>query len=352
MTLTASFAPLPDLADLGARWRALEEASDASFFLGWTWIGSWLEASGVRPELLAITDADGQDKALALIGHSLDKRRFGRVATLHLNEAGDHRADRPFIEYNGLLTHSRDAETTGKAAIEALLGRDDWRALRLSGLTPDNALTRTGAFRRRVLRDLSPAYFIDLEAVRAADSDYLSLLSANSRNQIRRSFKEHGDASIDRAEGIGQIDAWLERMRQLNSGRHADNAWEDASFRHFARTIAVNGLASGQVELLKIDCGGAETGYLLNFVYRGRAMNYQSAFIEAASSKSKPGLMCHAAAVSRYAAQGLSLYSLLAGKDRYKQSLSTSEEHLEWWTLERFSPALEIEALARKMLRH
>lgn len=351
MTLTASITPLPDLAGLEERWRTLEVASDASFFLGWKWIGSWLEATGARPDLLAVTDTEGHDKALALIGTSLDERRIGRVLTLHLNEAGDLQSDRPFIEYNGLLAHSRDAEAAGRTIIETLLGRNDWCALHLSGLTPDNALTRAGTFRRRVRRDQSPAYFINLEAVRAAQGDYLSLLSANSRSQIRRSFKEHGDASIERAKDISQIDLWLERMRHLNTGRHADNAWEQESFRRFARTLAVNGLVSGQVELLKIDCGSAETGYLFNFVYRGRAMNYQSAFIETENSKSKPGLMCHAATVSRYARFGLSVYSLLAGKDRYKQSLSTGEEHLEWWTLERLSPVLELEAFARKLLR-
>ena len=59
----------------------------------------------------------------------------------------------------------------------------------------------------------------------------------------------------------------------------------------------------------------------------------------------------HAAAVGHYAAQDFRLYSLLAGKDRYKQSLSTREEALEWWHVERFSPRLEAEALARRILK-
>ncbi|MEC7932040.1 MAG: CelD-like protein, partial [Pseudomonadota bacterium] len=38
-------------------------------------------------------------------------------------------------------------------------------------------------------------------------------------------------------------------------------------------------------------------------------------------------------------------------KDRYKQSLATCEERLEWWVVERFSPRLELEALLRRLLR-
>src|SRR3546814_12315510 len=80
---------------------------------------------------------------------------------------------------------------------------------------------------------------------------------------------------------------------------------------------------------MRITQCGHLLGYLLNFIYRGRAMNYQSAFTSGISPKAKPGLMCHAAAVTRYAAEGHATYSLLAGEDRYKQSLSTGRRSEE-----------------------
>lgn len=350
MTLTVNFEPLPDLSLLAPRWRALEAVSGASFFLGWTWMGSWLSTTGARPELMSVRDGE-RDVALALVGRSMDRRKFGSVPTLHMNEAGEAQADRAFIEYNGLLVKAEERELASEAAMNALLARKDWRALKLSGMVPGDPLLFQGTVRRRVLRDVSPAYYIDLNAVRAAGGDYLSLLSANSRSQIKRSLKDHGEALITSATDIAQIDAWLTDMARLNNGRHADNAWDDESFRAFARTIALNGLTIGDVELLRVDCGGTLAGYLLNFLWRGRAMNYQSAFVEPAGPKSKPGLMCHAAAARRYAELGHGEYSLLAGKDRYKQSLATHQEELQWWTLERFSCALELEALARKLIR-
>ena len=97
---------------------------------------------------------------------------------------------------------------------------------------------------------------------------------------------------------------------------------------------------------------GTRTAELIPyFVWANRALNYQSAFAEPRTSKSKPGLMCHAAAVSRYSARGLRHYSLLAGKDRYKHSLSTGAEELNWWALERFDWRLELEATLRKVIR-
>jgi CelD/BcsL family acetyltransferase involved in cellulose biosynthesis len=356
MTLTADFEKIDDIAALGQRWRALEAQCDACFFLRWVWMGSWLESCVAGrlplPDLLVV-QRDGEDAALALIGRSVERRRLGKVATLWLNQVGDAQADRPFIEYNGLLVHSAHAQEASRAAWNAIAGRRDWSALMLSGMASDSPLlTDVPALRRKTVRDISPAYYVDLAAVRSNGSDYLALLSSNTRSQIRRSLKDEGGAiTIECAEDTATIDAWLAAMQSMNSGRHADNAWDLPLFQGFARAITLAGLEGGSVELLRFCCNDAPLGYLLNFVHAGRAMNYQSAFAEPTTAKSKPGLMCHAAAIDRYAAAGLGQYSLLAGKDRYKKSLSTGAEELYWWTLERFSPALEAEAMLRRLLR-
>lgn len=356
MTLNATFAPLPDLDALAARWQMLEAraAHDgrSSFFLGWTWMRSWLSTSGATPELLSV-QADGADVALAFIGRAMAPRLLGPMATLALNQAGVAAQDRGFIEYNGLLTAADAPDGVEAVAMEALQARNDWRALQIAGVATDSLLLASGKFRRRSRFDVSPAYFIDLGAVRDAKGDYLSLLSANTRSQIKRSAKDYGNVlpSIAVAHDEATATIWLTEMQALNAGRHSDNAWDDGGFRAFAEALVARGLTTGEVELLRITAGDALLGYLLNFVYRGRAMNYQSAFAPPLTSKAKPGLMCHAAAVNRYANAGLLLYSLLAGKDRYKQSLATGHETLEWWLLERFAPRLEAEALLRKVLK-
>ncbi|EPR16849.1 CelD-like protein [Sphingobium indicum IP26] len=346
MALTAHFTRLPDLASLAPRWQALESRAAASFFLGWTWTGAWLESYAVRPELLAVIDAQGRDVALALFGHALQPRLLGRSATLSLNQSGDPGADRPFIEYNGLLAAKGREGEAAQAALQALQDRNDWRTLRLDGIAPDSPLLTIPA-RRKTRLDRSPVYQVDLAAVRAAD--YLSLLSANSRSQIRRALKDHDGTlpAIAKADPA-DIVPWLEEMQSLNTGRHADNAWDDPAFRRFAATLASR---DEKVELLRLTDSGGTVGLLLNFLHDGIAMNYQSAFAAPRTAKDKPGLLCHAAAVAHYAERGLALYSLLAGKDRYKQSLATREEALEWWQVDRFSPRLEAEAALRKLLR-
>ncbi len=351
MALSAHFSPLPDLAALAPRWQALEAASDASFFLGWTWTGSWLESYGVRPDLLCITDGEGRDVALALIGHAMQPRLLGRCATLSLNQSGDPAADRPYVEYNGLLARRGLEADSAQAFHAAIQRRTNWRALRLSGITPGSPLLALPV-RRATRVDRSPVYQADLEAVRAANGDYLSLLSANTRSQIRRAIRDHGGLpTVTAAATPEEAAAWLDEMRALNEGRHEDNAWADPAFRRFLLTLTQKGMPSGEVELLRFTDDGGTVGLLVNFIHRGQAMNYQSAFAAPRTAKDKPGLLCHTAAVAHYAGKGLSLYSLLAGKDRYKQSLATREEALEWWIFERFSPRLEAEALLRRLLK-
>lgn len=358
MVLSAHLEPVGDVAALGARWRALEERCGGapSFFLRWLWMESWLSTcvagQAPMPDVLAV-ERDGHDVALALVGRGAARRALGAVSALWLNQSGDAAADRPFIEYNGLLAGAQDAGEAARAAMACLARERGWRLLFLSGMAGDAPLlAHLPPARRVVRRDVSPAYFVDLAAVRAGGGEYLALLSGNTRSQIRRSLKElGGEIAVEQALDAATVAGWLEDARALNAGRHADNAWEAEGFRAFLRAITLAGMADGSVELLRFCCNGEVLGYLHNFRHGERAMNYQSAFAAPLSSKSKPGLMCHAAAVTRYAAQGLAHYSLLAGKDRYKQSLSTGTEELEWLALERFSPALEAEALLRRLLR-
>lgn len=349
--LTTRFSRLTDIAALGERWRALEARAEGSFFLGWTWTGTWLDSYGVRPELLEVIDEAGQDVALALVGHGRSRRLLGPVSTLSLNQSGVAQADRAYVEYNGLLVAGGQEAAATQAAIAAIDARRDWRALQLAGIAPGSALIDAPA-RRRVRTDISPVYQVDLDGVRAADGDYLSLLSANTRSQVKRAIKEHGGAlPMVTIGGPADAGGWIAEMQALNAGRHADNAWDDDAFRRFVATLVAHGSDSGEVELLRFADAGGLVGLLVNFIYRGVAMNYQSAFAAPRTGKDKPGLLCHAAAVAHYADRGLARYSLLAGKDRYKQSLATCEETLEWWTLERFAPRLEAEALLRKLLR-
>jgi len=63
---------------------------------------------------------------------------------------------------------------------------------------------------------------VDLDKVRAAEGDYLSLLSANTRQQVRRAirlFESKGELILERAPTAGQALDWFERLCHLHQER-------------------------------------------------------------------------------------------------------------------------------------
>lgn len=72
---------LPPLDVLEARWRTLEPHSRASFFLSWTWIGTWLRTlCPVSRARLVTIDEDGRTLALGIV---VEQRRARVGAAAH-----------------------------------------------------------------------------------------------------------------------------------------------------------------------------------------------------------------------------------------------------------------------------
>ena len=177
--LTATLTPIGDVASLAARWQGLQgrAGSEASFFLSWPWIGTWLAIlpAGCAPHLLAVQDRDrpGEDHGLAI----LCPRRHARLGLLvqrqwFLHETGDPDLDRLMIEYNGLVGEAGHAATALGAALAALaatpLGCDE---LVLGGVDPRSGLlshVADGWTWRTV--HTNPCPYVDLASIGAVDA--------------------------------------------------------------------------------------------------------------------------------------------------------------------------------------
>ncbi|HEY1412446.1 MAG TPA: hypothetical protein VGF36_09900, partial [Rhodopila sp.] len=98
-----------DFAQLGHRWRDLEQRADLSFFQSWTWVGCLAAERFIDPVLVEATE-DGRTIALALFNRV--RRRIGPAA-LYLGESGSAELDCPYVEQNGVLAEAgREAELT------------------------------------------------------------------------------------------------------------------------------------------------------------------------------------------------------------------------------------------------
>ncbi|HEY8609794.1 MAG TPA: GNAT family N-acetyltransferase [Roseomonas sp.] len=350
MSLDVTLGAAGSLDALGAEWRALEaEAGDHGFFRSWSWVGCLAEERFPDPVLLRAR-RDGR-----LVGLALLNRRRGRLA---LGESGDPTLDAPFVEHNGpLLARGEGVEALAFMMGTALKGAG---RLRLSGVEPrllDAASTAGGMVLRRQDR---VAPLVDLEAVRATGGDYLAALSANARQQLRRSARRHvarGDLSLERAGSVAEALDWLDAMIALHGAawraRGRPGAFANPFMPRFHRALITGAFPRGEVDMLRASAGGRPFGYLYNFRLGGRIFAYQSGFDYAlADAQTKPGLTCHHLAIERALAAGDRSYDFLAGDDRYKRSLANATATLAWAEIARHGSAAALLGHARNALRH
>ncbi len=331
--LEVTLAPAGDLAGVESFWRQLESRAAAPFFRSWTWVGCLAEERFPDPFLLR-AERGGRLVGLALLN------RHGRplLRRLSLTEAGDGVLDAPFVEHNGPLLARGEGAATQAAMIRAALAAPGVAGLRLSGVEPSLLLAaeESGAVLARVQERRAP--LIRLDSLRRTEGGYLSVLSANTRQQLRRSSRRYAAAGplvLERAETVPEALTWLDALVDLHGAawraRGQRGAFADPFMLRFHRALVARGVPRGEVDLLRATAGERTIGYLYNFRRGGHVCAYQSGFDYALPDpQAKPGLTCHHLAIERALAAGDDTYDFLGGDDRYKRSLATDAVTLAW----------------------
>ena len=165
-----------------------------------------------RPQLLRGIAQD-ETVALALLGASDSCRRFGLVRSrgLHINETGDPRFDSLTIEHNGILAVPAYHSMIWDNLFAWFAGLDDeGDELHLSGSLlrlPAEALRRYGLASGQTA---VPSFSVDLACLEQTGGEVDPVLSANSRQQLRRSFRPF-ERFGPRALGDSRLDAAASR---------------------------------------------------------------------------------------------------------------------------------------------
>lgn len=330
MTLVRVSA-VENFADLGERWRELEQRAAGSFFQSWTWVGC-LAAERFPDPILAEATEDGRTVALALFNRV--RRRVG-PAVLHLGESGTAELDCPYVEQNGPLTEAGREQDLTMLCLRAVASRYD---LVLSGVSePVLAAAQRVAPLVRISRSQASPY-VDLAHLRATGQDYLAGRSANTRQQIRRSdrlYERQGPIEVERADCVRSAHAMLDEMASLHQAawgsRGQPGSFARPFFRRFHPELIATAAPRGEAAMLKISSNGAVIGILYCFTHRGRMLAYQSGFAyRPAEPQAKPGLTCHHRAIRFALDEGLDTYDFLAGEDRYKRSLAELSHQQTW----------------------
>ncbi len=374
---------------LAQLWRELEARSDCHFFLSWDWIGCWVAEIG-QPVSVLIGRSSGKVMVLGLLVSSLRPGRLPmKIFGSELHNTGDPEKDVITIEYNGLLVArhvtgiasgphvmanpgsgvaaAEDAAirfllsrrpATGRSAaprIDELHMRNVVRTYAADPSSQASSHGGTGGLLHELVWS-KPSWRVDLDAIRASGRTYADSLSANTRQQIRRSirlYEKQGKLTITRARDVAEALAFLDGLKVLHqpywTGRGEPGAFALPFFERFQRCLIETCQPHGGVELIRITRGDTVIGYLYNLIYRRQVYSYQSGFLFEDDPKLKPGLVSHCLCIEMHEREGDGVYDFMAGENRYKANLGSPGPDMHYVVLRRPTPANRLETGLRSL---
>ena len=329
-----------DSAQIEPTWRALEERASAPYFLSWGWIENWLASLPARhrPHLAVMIDRGNIVAACFVSRRAMLRHHALPCRTIFVNTTGVDRFDELTIEHNRLLR-----VPDGPTLLELITFLPhDWDEVLVPAV--DASELAPGAAVEIVREVASP--FIDLAKVRAA-GDYVSLLGAATRAQIRRARRAAGELVVERARDLDEAFDIYDELVALHqdswAARGQPGAFADPWFDRFHRNLIAKRFGAGEIELLRVSGSAGTIGCLYNFRYRDDIAFYQSGLRYDPDRRAKPGYLCHAVAIEQAANAGYQTYDFLGGDARYKHDLATDETHLVWVRARRPSWRFDLE---------
>jgi CelD/BcsL family acetyltransferase involved in cellulose biosynthesis len=362
MLVDVSLETLHNVERLETSWKELEARTTHSFYLSWLWIGTWVQhlPKGAHPHVL-VARASGKIVALAIIcrRRAWDLGLHARARWL-LNETGDTRFDRLFIEYNNILAERSSADAITVACLEALMHRlRHSDQLVLSGIDPDLEMAACRAASRVGLvtdvKQADTARWTDFAKVRLQGGNYRATLGRNTRGAVSRAMRlyaERGPVVLRIMETTTEALAAFDLLEDLHQSRWGrKGAFANPGFRAFHEELIARGVPMGAIRISRTLVGDQTIGVLYNFVHDGRVLNYQSGFLYESDGRLKPGLISHVLSIEDSILRGERGYDFLAGSAGHKSHLANAEHAMKWIAIGRDSPERRIEAKLRHAKR-
>ncbi len=290
-----------------------------NFFLSEHWIRNWLACAKLTPKLLTFRYNND------IVGFVFIGKRSSILGDhYYLNQTGNEKDDQIWIEYNDVICASHHQECR-LALLEYIASQP--RSYQFIGInqTTDNWLSPKWL---EWSTQTMHSYKTNIDSTTPIGSHF----SKNTKSQISRSVRfieqEYGEISyawITHSE----IEGTLEQMAKLHikqwGGHSFGSGFSNKRFVDFHRNIMTQGIGQ-TAHVAKYTAGDQLLGYLYYFTFGTTVYFYLSAINYANhNNKYKPGLVMHKLAMEDFMHQGFSSYDFLAGKARYKTSLSNQE---------------------------
>lgn len=319
---------------------------DASFFLSREWVDCWLATFGgdLNPHLMTFV-RDGDVVGCCLLVWRTQWVRGIPLRRVYLNCSGEDEADSTCIEYNSVLSLPDCAEQVAEA-LGTFLRNSHWDELYLQGVVEHSSICAVATSLGNNEVSVLPSHYVDFPRIRNDATGFDSLLSSDTRRQIRRSQRLYEQGSgpctfrvARTSQEAAEIFSRLVDLHQVAwQDRGRPGVFASPRFTGFHRRLIQAVFEHNRIMLVEVCAGTEVIGALYSFLHRGKVYFYQSGFHYTTDGRLKPGLLTHYLAI-RYCLEqpALNEYDFLAGDSQYKRSLATASRPLRWIVVRRLT---------------
>ena len=348
-------------------WEELERKTECSYFQSWGWIGTWLEqiAVDLNPVLIKVWKEKDLIGLGVFIRGRLHRHKIINSNALFLNEF-PYDGRNMVIEYNGILINERIKQPIYQKTISLFFKEDPELDEIYLGAIADQELTwsldemrNPGAGWNIKENFTSISRSIDLTAFESGIDGFLSSLSKNRRNQIKKSirlYEQQGPLQLSVAEDLKEAEEYFNGLKELHTIRWnrdgKTGSFSNCNWEKFHRALIVNRFCRGEIQLLKVCCGQVVIGYLYNFIWRNHVYVLQTGFKLSEDKRLMPGYVVHLLAIVFNQSRSMIVYDLMHGDAVYKKILCNQETILRWYVAQRKCLKFRLENSAVASIRY
>ncbi len=360
--ISVSIESSSDIEKIKSCWHQLEHYR-SSIFLSWSWIGAWLVSINEKVKISAIYfhNSDNDLVGMAfLVKEKIRRRRLFTLDVISLNETTSNKLQF-IIEYNNILHNPNYRDSIYIAFFDFLKNSPlSFDELQLHTLDKNNIpnikhLANSAGFGYLCEKE-SNANFVELCRYSNDPDKFITTLSKNKREQVRRSiryFKKFGEMHMEMASCEKQALEFFNDLGTLhqkywvnkgNSGSFSNKNWVE-----FHSHLITNNF--NNIQIIKLSFGDHIVGYLYNFIDNKTVYSIQSGFNYGPDKNNRPGLVLHYFAIRHAIDNNFDEYDFLVGDNQYKRSLSNSHNTCSWIQVQNNTKIIRLENISIKSVR-
>lgn len=304
----------------------LGESNATSPFLGWSWIGSWLETLGPDAEIEMWSARDVEDGHLLGVApfHVVSVRRRG----IHLRELRMIGSGRTAADHLDLVVRTDAADRVAGMLWETVNRNGRWDLVDLDGIVAGGHLEHLVLRRATDRPEPIPVPRLPLAASWEEVEERFGRNHRSNLARYARKLDREAGAPVterlvtDAADLDVTLSALVEMHQAVRTSKGDPGLFSDPATTAYLRTVAHRLLQSGRLRMWRLDVGPDPIAIVWCMRSFDSVAFYTTGF-DQEWARYGPGRRIMARAIQGAVAEGATTFDFLRGDESYKRSWGT-----------------------------